>query len=219
MKQNSERRNPLLCRVQHLTVDKNAEKSDAEVEISPMMQEEETPVVSHNVLAFDLTNYEPDHIRNQRLNEHNERLDIRFFQQVVYQLGAKQIKSSAYHPELQGALERFHSTLKNMMQTYCLDNEKDWNEGVNLLLSAVRESVQETLGFSPFELVSGHLVRGPLKLLKEQLLEDNPKELHLLDYVSKFRSRLLCAYELAPENMKSSQVKNVYDRKAEVLSW
>ena len=40
------------------------------------------------------------------------------FQQVVFQLGAKQIKSSAYHPESQGALERFHSTLKNMIRTY-----------------------------------------------------------------------------------------------------
>ena len=89
------------------------------------------------------------------------------FQQVVFQLGAKQIKSSAYHPESQGALERFHSTLKNMIRTYCLDNEKDWDEGISLLVFAVRESVQESLGFSPFELVFGHSVRGPLKLLKE----------------------------------------------------
>ena len=34
------------------------------------------------------------------------------FQQVVFQLGAKQIKSSAYHPESEGALDSFHSTLK-----------------------------------------------------------------------------------------------------------
>ena len=34
------------------------------------------------------------------------------FQQVMYQLGIKQVKSSAYHPESQGALERFHQTLK-----------------------------------------------------------------------------------------------------------
>ena len=47
------------------------------------------------------------------------------FQQVLFQLGAKQIKSSAYHRESQGALERFHSTLKNMIRTYILDNEKD----------------------------------------------------------------------------------------------
>ena len=37
------------------------------------------------------------------------------FQQVMYELGIKQYKSSAYHPESQGALERFHQTLKNMI--------------------------------------------------------------------------------------------------------
>ena len=34
------------------------------------------------------------------------------FQQVMNQLGMKQYNSSAYHPESQGALERFHQTLK-----------------------------------------------------------------------------------------------------------
>ena len=94
------------------------------------------------------------------------------FQQVMHELGIKQYKSSAYHPESQGALERFHQTLKNMIRSYCFDTEKDWDEGIHLLLFAVRESVQESLGFSPFELVFGHTVRGPLKLLKEKFLSD-----------------------------------------------
>ena len=84
------------------------------------------------------------------------------FQQVMNQLGIKQYKSSAYHPESQGALERFHQTLKTMIRMYCTENSRDWDEGVHLLLFAVRESVQESLGFSPFELVFGHAVRGPL---------------------------------------------------------
>ena len=92
------------------------------------------------------------------------------FQQVIFQLGTKQIKSSAYHLVSQGALERFHSTLKNMIRTYCLDNEKYWDEGISVFLFEVRESVQEFLGFSPFELVFGLLVRGPLNLLKENCL-------------------------------------------------
>ena len=54
-----------------------------------------------------------------------------------------------------------------MIRSYCFDTEKDWDEGIHLLLFAVRESVQESLGFSPFVLVFGHTVRGPLKLLKE----------------------------------------------------
>ena len=95
------------------------------------------------------------------------------FQQVMHELGIKQYNSSAYHPESQGSLERFHQTYKNMIRTYCFDTEKDWDEGVHLLLFAARESVQESLGFSPFELVFGHTVRGPLKLLKEKFLSVN----------------------------------------------
>ena len=67
------------------------------------------------------------------------------FQQVMHELGIKQYRSSAYHPESQGALERFHHTLKNMIRSYCFDTEKDWDEGIHLLLFAVRESVQESL--------------------------------------------------------------------------
>ena len=56
------------------------------------------------------------------------------FQQVVNELGIRQYNSSAYHPESQGALERCHHTLKNMMTIYCFETEKDWDEGIHLLL-------------------------------------------------------------------------------------
>ena len=46
------------------------------------------------------------------------------FQQVMLELGIKQICASAYHPESQGALERFHQTLKNMIRSYCFDTKK-----------------------------------------------------------------------------------------------
>ena len=54
-----------------------------------------------------------------------------------------------------------------MIRSYCFDTEKDWDKGMHLFLFAVREYVQESLGFSSFELVFGHTVRGPLKLLNE----------------------------------------------------
>ncbi|XP_059805417.1 uncharacterized protein LOC132380544 [Hypanus sabinus] len=102
-----------------------------------------------------------------------------------------------------------------MIRTFCAENESDWNEGINLLLFAVRESVQESLGFSPFELVFGHRVRGPLALLKEQWIN---KELHtnLLDYVLKFKDRLHKACSLAEENLKLAQekMKTWYDKDA-----
>ena len=82
----------------------------------------------------------------------------RIFQQIMQQLDIQHFKSSAYHPESQGALERFHQTLKTMLKTYCFEHHRDWDEAVYLLLFAVRESVQESLGFSPYELIFGHQV-------------------------------------------------------------
>ena len=46
------------------------------------------------------------------------------FQQVMHEIGIKRYKLSAYHPESQGALERFHQTLKNMIRSYCFDAER-----------------------------------------------------------------------------------------------
>ena len=138
------------------------------------------------------------------------------FQQVMNQLGIKQYKSSAYHPESQGALERFHQTLKTMIKMYCIENSKDWNEGVHLLIFAVRESVQESLGFSPFELVFGHAVRGPLLLLKEKWLDEDPEKISVLKYVATFKDRLFRAGQIAKRNLQESQskIKVWYDRKA-----
>ena len=46
------------------------------------------------------------------------------FQQVMHQIGIHQYRSSAYLPESQGAIERFHQTLKNMIRSYCFENKK-----------------------------------------------------------------------------------------------
>ena len=92
------------------------------------------------------------------------------FKQSMQELGIKHITSSAYHPESQGALERYHQTLKSMLKKYCLENNVEWDNGIPFLLFAVRDMPNDSLGFSPFELLFGHQVRGPLKLFKENLL-------------------------------------------------
>jgi len=70
-----------------------------------------------------------------------------------------------------------------MPRCYCLEFEKDWDEGVHLLIFTAHESVQEALGFSPFELVFWHRVCGWLSYT-------NDPPISLLEYVSTFRFRL-----------------------------
>ncbi len=122
----------------------------------------------------------------------------------MHELSIKQFKSSAYHPESQEALEPFHQTFKNIIGMYCHDMDKNWDEGIHLLLFAACVSVQESLAYTPFELVSGHNVRGPLELLKEKSLVDDDGSSNLLQYVC----------DLARENLKSAQkcMKEKYNK-------
>jgi hypothetical protein len=86
-----------------------------------------------------------------------------------------------------------------------------------LLLFAAREAVQESLAFSPFELVFEHTVRGPLRLVKEKWLDEDT-DLNLLDYVTKFKDKLYYACKVAQDNLKHVQhrMKVWYDKNAKV---
>jgi hypothetical protein len=61
----------------------------------------------------------------------------------------------------QRALERFPQTLANMMNTFCLNNQKDLDDGIYMPLFVVWEAFQEFLGLSLFKVVLGHSVGGP----------------------------------------------------------
>lgn len=79
-----------------------------------------------------------------------------------------------------------------------MDTSRDWDEGIPLVLLAVRRSVQKSLGFSPAEMVFGHTLQGPLKVLKDQMTEGKTeKRTSVLDYVSRFREKLHSACDLA----------------------
>lgn len=49
----------------------------------------------------------------------------------------------------------------------CAERPKDWDKYLNVVLFAFREVPQESLGYSPFELLYGQKVRGPATILKE----------------------------------------------------
>ena len=141
----------------------------------------------------------------------------RHFKQYLQSQGIEHSVSSPYHPESQGVLERFHGTLKSMMRAYCLEHNKDWDVGIPLLLFAIRDSVQESLGFSPFELIFGHRVRGPLSVIKDHWLSNDESD-NLLNYILKFKTRLYEACESAKAHLSSAQaiMKKHYDKSKKV---
>ena len=76
------------------------------------------------------------------------------------------VRTSPYHPQTDGLVERFNQTLKAMLRKTAMKSGKDWDKLIPALLFAYREVPQESTGYSPFELLYERDVRGPLDVLK-----------------------------------------------------
>lgn len=131
-------------------------------------------------------------------------------------LAIRHLSSTPYHPICNGLVERFNGTLKQMLRKLCQEKPKSWDRFLAPLLFAYREVPQASMGFSPFELIYGRHVRGPLDILKElwtgEDLEEDIKTTY--GYVLDLRERLERTLKLAQENLSRAQhsQKKYYDR-------
>ena len=122
-------------------------------------------------------------------------------------LHIKPIKTSPYHPQTDGLVERFNQTLKAMLRKAATDEGKDWDKWVPYLLFAYREVPQASTGFSPFELLYGRPVRGPLDILRETW-ESSPKSSEsIVSYVLDMQDKLAKMSETARENLTQARKK------------
>lgn len=135
--------------------------------------------------------------------------------QVYSLLGIQGIKTSPYHPQTDGLVERFNKTLKSMLRKFVAGSGSDWNQWLPFLMFAYREVPQTSTGFSPFQLLYGHSVRGPMDVLKDAWEGPTPEQgCSELSYVLKMRDKLEQFKELACNNLMQAQErqKHSYDK-------
>ena len=140
----------------------------------------------------------------------------KLLRQVYQVLGVKGIKTTPYHPQTDGLVERYNQTLKSMLRKFVSHTGADWDQWLPYMLFAYREVPQASTGFSPFELLYGRQVRGPLDLLKDYWESPKPERDNVVAYVVKMREKLEEMTALVQENMGAAQQnqKAWYDRKA-----
>lgn len=94
-----------------------------------------------------------------------------------------------------------------MLKKFVSDTGKDWDKWLPFLLFAYHEVPQSSTGFSPFELIYGHQVRGPLDVMHEMWEESDPPEtMNIISFVLKMRKTLMKTTSMAHDNLLKSQV-------------
>jgi len=139
-------------------------------------------------------------------------------QEVYRLLNINRIRTSPYHPQTDGLVERFNGTLKAMMKKFTSKNKKDWDEYLPYLLFAYREAPHESTGFSPFELLYGRRVRGPLDILREVWSEEESEKITEVTHLVQMWERLEEMAGLVRANLTRAQKrqKKSYDEKVKV---
>ena len=134
-------------------------------------------------------------------------------QETCRLLGVKKINTSGYHPQTDGLVEKFNSTLINMIAKSCDVQDRDWDVHLPYLLFAYRVSSQESTRESPFFLLYGRDARTPTETALSHVR--SPYVVDLDEYKEGLLESLTLAWKLASENVEKSQVaqKKAYDRK------
>ena len=84
---------------------------------------------------------------------------------------------------MDGLVECFNQTPKTMLCKTATTEGKDWDKLIPYLLFTYREVPQACMGFSPFELLYGRNLRGPLDMLRELWEASKQSDESIVSYV------------------------------------
>ena len=129
--------------------------------------------------------------------------------------GVKHSRTTSYHPEGNGQIERFNRTLLSMLRTLDENQKSDWKHHLNKLVHAYNSTKHETTGYSPHFLLFGRQPRLPIDILFN-LHPENLQSKDQSQYVRRWKSQMEEAYKIASEKAQKSGAKGKqrYDRKA-----
>ena len=134
--------------------------------------------------------------------------------QLCSSLNIERIRTTPYHPEGNGVVERMHGTLGAML-TKAASEGLDWVGQIPFALFAIRAAPNRDSLFSPFELVYGRQVRTPLDILHQGWAELEFEELDTAEWAEWLVERLQHWHDVMRERGEcaSSKRKLGFDRK------
>ena len=159
-------------------------------------------------------------IPREILTDQGSNFTSRLLGELYAMLKVHPIRTTPYHLQTDGLVERFNQTWKAMLRRTVDQEGKDWDRLIPFLLFAYREVPQVSTGYSPFELLYGRMVRGPLDVVKEawesEQAEQSGVEESVVSYVLSIQEKLNQMAGLVRANMEKAQAtqKHWYDRKS-----
>ena len=133
--------------------------------------------------------------------------DNEVIREVCKMLGIQKVRTSSYHPEADGLVERMNRTILQMLSKYAAEQPTEWDLFIQPLVGAYRTAVQASTGFSPFALVYGRKASAPVDIALGSGHQQQPSQ--YTAYYEKLRQAHRIARESVEEHVTEAQAKQV----------
>uniref|UniRef100_A0A9J7Z6B4 Gypsy retrotransposon integrase-like protein 1 n=1 Tax=Cyprinus carpio carpio TaxID=630221 RepID=A0A9J7Z6B4_CYPCA len=120
-------------------------------------------------------------------------------------LRVKRLRTTVYHPQTDGLVERFNQTLKQMLRRVAAEDKRDWDLMIPYVLFGIREVPQASTGFTPFELLFGRQPRGLLDVAREAWEQQPAPHRTIVEHVRHMRERIDRVMPLVREHLTRAQ--------------
>lgn len=89
------------------------------------------------------------------ITDNGKEFDGNLFGKYLKNLKIQHSRTSPYHPQSNGLVERFHSTLLRNLRKLSLNNVRDWDKHLDEALFGYRAARNDSMGTSPFYMTYG----------------------------------------------------------------
>ena len=166
------------------------------------------------VEAFPLPNQEARTVADKLVNEvvcrfgipliiHTDQgrnFESALFAEICQLLDIKKTRTTPYHPQSDGMVERFNRTLEMQLSKFADYNQKDWDVHIPFLLMVYRSAVHDTSGCTPAKLMLGRDLKMPIDLIFGRP-EEEPSQT-VTEYANSMQEKVEQVHNFAREHIK-----------------
>ena len=127
--------------------------------------------------------------------------------------GVQKLRTSPYHAQTNGQVERMNQTIIRMISKLELDKKAHWSEHLPEMLAAYDGTRSAVTGYSPYLLLFGRKSRMPVDCLFPTL-HDSPHQAKMEVSVAAMQKRLKEAFARHLTSQEAARQRCYYDRKA-----
>ena len=156
-------------------------------------------------------------VPSQIHSDQGAQFESNLFKSLCKLIGIDKTRTTPYHPQSDGLVERFNRTLEDMLSKVVDENHKNWDDCLPIPMMTYRSTIHESTGESPVKMVLGRDIQMPIDFMFGAGIEEVPSNSGVV-YVQDLRKNLLNIHDIAGDNIirSSDRQKRSYDLRKNV---